>query len=83
MPAWGDRGVKWGRVESVTHVQAQEPLPSRCSWKKSQFWLFPEICVWLRWAESEDGLAAGNTRAVSAALGLAGLAGGHKKPEQA
>lgn len=22
-------------------MQAQEGLPSRCSWKKSQFWLYP------------------------------------------
>lgn len=63
-------------------MPAQELLPSRCSWKKKLVWAVSAPCVWLQQAGSEDRLVVGNTRAVSAVPGLAGLAGGHRATEQ-
>lgn len=56
--------------------------PQQVILEKKLVWAVSAPSVWLQQAGSEDRLVVGNTRAVSAVPGLAGLAGGHRATEQ-
>lgn len=85
MPAWRERRVTQGGAGWHGDNLGLESAgkPRSCSQEKKLVWVVSTACVWLQQGGSEDGTVTGNTRAVLAAPGLAGFAGGHKKPEPA